>query len=306
MAEKEKRYYWLKLKRDFFKRHDIQIIEAMPNGKDYVLFYLKLLCESVDHEGNLRFSENVPYNENMLSVITNTNIDIVRSAVKIFTELGMMEIMDNGTYFMSEVEKMIGSGNQDDHTKESTRLRVKAYRERQKQLEAPEKRYGNDTERYSNVTCNGEIEIDIDKELKKDKDICAEAQKSQEKSKLTPDDHDFWKFAKENAELAETFYRATGIAPVKSQFGRWVNDLRDLAEAGITSDRLQKTIDYMQSEGVQISSPGSCLKTAQWLKARGSVPVKGQQKRPQYNAFEELAMKMNGIPVPEYDVEVKQ
>ena len=31
----DKRYYWLKLKRDFFKRHDIRIIEEMPNGKDY-------------------------------------------------------------------------------------------------------------------------------------------------------------------------------------------------------------------------------------------------------------------------------
>ena len=39
----DKKYYWLKLKKDFFKRHDIQIIENMPNGKDYVLFYLKLL-----------------------------------------------------------------------------------------------------------------------------------------------------------------------------------------------------------------------------------------------------------------------
>jgi hypothetical protein len=44
----EKRYYWLKLKRDFFKRHDIKIIEAMPNGKDYVLFYLKLLVVGIN------------------------------------------------------------------------------------------------------------------------------------------------------------------------------------------------------------------------------------------------------------------
>lgn len=69
---KSKTFYWLKLKRDFFKRHDIQIIESMPNGKDYILFYLKLLCESVDHEGNLRFSDQIPYNEQMLSTITNT------------------------------------------------------------------------------------------------------------------------------------------------------------------------------------------------------------------------------------------
>lgn len=105
MAE---RFYWLKLKRDFFKRHDIRIIEGMPNGKDYVLFYLKLLCESVDHDGNLRFNERIPYNEEMLATITNTNVDIVRAAVKMFTQLGMMELMDDGTFFMTEVQKMVG------------------------------------------------------------------------------------------------------------------------------------------------------------------------------------------------------
>ena len=89
MAE-NKKYYWLKLKRDFFKRHDVRIIEEMPNGKDYVLFYLKLLLESIDHEGELRFSETIPYNEQMLSVVTNTNIDIVRAALSIFTELKMI------------------------------------------------------------------------------------------------------------------------------------------------------------------------------------------------------------------------
>ena len=104
-----KKYYWLKLKRDFFKRHDIRIIEEMPNGKDYILFYLKLLLESIDHEGTLRFSDAIPYNEQMLSVVTNTNIDIVRSAMKIFTELNMMEVMDDGTFYMAEVSKMIGS-----------------------------------------------------------------------------------------------------------------------------------------------------------------------------------------------------
>jgi predicted phage replisome organizer len=107
MAENGK-YYWLKLKRDFFKRHDIQIIEGMPNGKDYILFYLKLLCESVDHDGSLRFSEEIPYNDQMLATITNTNVDIVRSAVKLFVELRMMEIMDDGTFYMTQVEKMIG------------------------------------------------------------------------------------------------------------------------------------------------------------------------------------------------------
>lgn len=110
MADYNKeRFYWLKLKRDFFKRHDIQIIEAMPNGKDYVLFYLKLMVESIDHEGELRFSDTIPYNEQMLSVVTNTNIDIVRSAIKLLTELKFVEILDDKTLYLKEVKPLIES-----------------------------------------------------------------------------------------------------------------------------------------------------------------------------------------------------
>ena len=154
----DKRYYWLKLKRDFFKRHDIRIIESMPNGKDYILFYLKLLCESVDHDGNLRFSEEIPYNEQMLSTITDTNIDIVRSAIKVFTELNMMEILDDGTYFMHEVQRMIGSAVDNDNAN-----RQRRFRERQKQLALPE--------RYESVTKNNESKsIEIEKDIEIDKD----------------------------------------------------------------------------------------------------------------------------------------
>lgn len=110
MAEYNKeRFYWLKLKRDFFKRHDIRIIEALPNGKDYVLFYLKLMVESIDHDGALRFSDTIPYNEQMLSVVTNTNIDIVRSAIKMLNELGMVEVLDDQTLYLKEVKALIGS-----------------------------------------------------------------------------------------------------------------------------------------------------------------------------------------------------
>jgi predicted phage replisome organizer len=153
--ENNKKYYWLKLKRDFFKRHDIQIIEGMQNGKDYILFYLKLLCESVDHEGNLRFSEQIPYNEQMLATITNTNVDIVRSAIKIFTELHMMEIMDDGTLFMYETNKMLGC---------ETKWAEKKRKQRAKEDNVP----------LVSLPCPSdvrqEIEIDIEKELEKEKE----------------------------------------------------------------------------------------------------------------------------------------
>lgn len=148
-----KKYFWLKLKKDFFKRHDIQIIESMPNGKDYILFYLKMLLESVDHNGNLRFSDVIPYNESMLSTITNTNVDTVKSAMTVFTELKMIEILDDQTIFMAEVEKMLGT---------------ETYWAEQKRKQ----RIGNcptNVLTLSNVS-NQEIDIEIDKELDIEKD----------------------------------------------------------------------------------------------------------------------------------------
>lgn len=146
------KYYWLKLKRDFFKRHDIRIIEEMPNGKDYILFYLKLLLESVDHEGSLRFSDTIPYNEQMLSVVTNTNIDIVRSAMKLFIELNMMSIYDDQTIYMNEVDKLIGS---------ETRWAEKKRLQRAKEDNVPKLSSG----------CPTEIEKDIEEEKDKEKEI---------------------------------------------------------------------------------------------------------------------------------------
>lgn len=104
----EKKYYWLKFPDDFFKRHDIKIIENMPNGKDYVIFYLKLMCESVSHEGLLRFSDEIPYNADMLATITGTNIDIVKSAIDLLRQLKLVEILDDETLYLRQVEKLIG------------------------------------------------------------------------------------------------------------------------------------------------------------------------------------------------------
>ena len=147
----DKKYYWLKLKRDFFKRHDIRIIEEMPNGKEYLLFYLKLLVESIDHEGELRFSDTIPYNEQMLAVITNTNIDVVRSAMKLFVELKMIDVQDDATIYMAEVNKLIGS-------EWSSTERVRKFRQNQKALQC-----------NANVT-ESNTEIEIDKEIDKDKE----------------------------------------------------------------------------------------------------------------------------------------
>ena len=110
MAERDKeRYFWLKLHRDFFKRHDIAILEGMPGGKQMVLFYLKLMVESIDHEGMLRFSDTLPYSEEMLACVTNTEQETVHSALCALTELGLVEVLEDRTLYLPGVAKLLDS-----------------------------------------------------------------------------------------------------------------------------------------------------------------------------------------------------
>ena len=122
------KFYWLKLKRDFFKRHDIKILEAMPDGQLSVLFYLKLMLEAIDHEGTLRFSDKVPYSPEMLATITNTDVEVARVSIERLQDFGLIEIAQDGTIIVDKVKTMIDCASDSDAAK-----RQKRYRERKKQ-----------------------------------------------------------------------------------------------------------------------------------------------------------------------------
>ena len=225
----EKKYYWLKLKRDFFKRHDIRIIEEMPNGKEYLLFYLKLLVESIDHEGELRFSDTIPYNEQMLSVITNTNVDIVRSALKLFADgLHLIEIKDDKTIYMEEVEKMIGSESW-------SADRVRKYREKQKLLQC-----------NTDVTsCNEDIEIEKEIDIEIEKDV----NKPQKRfAKPTLDDVKAYCLERNNNVDAEKWYNhyeANGWKCGRSKMVDWKAAVRTWERSdGGGKPKYQRTADY--------------------------------------------------------------
>lgn len=153
-----KRYYWLKLNENFFDREEIKVIENMKNGKDYIIFYLKLLLKSIKTEGELRFRDVIPYTPEMLAAITNTDIDTVRVAIDLFTKLDLMEIWDDGTLFMSETQNMIGS-----ETGWAKQKRI----QRQKNKELLERK-DNVQDASTECPTDIEIELDIDKELEKE------------------------------------------------------------------------------------------------------------------------------------------
>ncbi len=119
-----KKYYYLKLKDNFFDSDDIKLIEAMPNGYEYSSFYLKLCLMSLKDEGRLLFKGRIPYNEEMLSTITGHNIDIIKSALKLFVEMEILDKLDSGAIFLNDIQNFIGKGSSEAERKRIYRKRI--------------------------------------------------------------------------------------------------------------------------------------------------------------------------------------
>ena len=107
-----KKYYWLKLKEDFFEEDAISWIEEQENGKDYCLFYLKLCLKSLKTNGLLIRNVGsmlVPYDIKTLARVTNTETDTVRVAMELFKRIGLVQILENGEIYIAELQNMVGS-----------------------------------------------------------------------------------------------------------------------------------------------------------------------------------------------------
>ena len=252
------KYYWLKLKKDFFKRHDIRIIEAMPNGKDYILFYLKLLVESVDHEGALRFSETIPYDANMLSVITNTNVDIVRSALKVFTELKMIDVLDDSTIYMNEVSKMIGSAADNDNA-----IRQQRFRDKQKEKSAvlDSSVTKNNASVTGCVTDNNESKsIEKDIEIDKEKDIDKQLSLVPQPTLISKEEHiellfkEFWSAYPRKDDKKRAWLKFKAIKNLEKVFPDIMADV----------ENKKKSEQWNEKGGKYIPMPSTYLNNERW------------------------------------------
>lgn len=116
-----KKYYYLKLKENFFESEEVRIMEAMPNGMYYSNLLLKLYLKSLKREGELRFNDFIPYSTEMIATITNINIDIVRSGIQVLQQMKLIEILDDGSIYMMNIQNFIGQSSTEAD-------RVRAYR----------------------------------------------------------------------------------------------------------------------------------------------------------------------------------
>lgn len=152
---------WIKITVDMFDDEKIKLIQSMPDGDTLLVVWIKLitLAGKTNDGGYVYISEGMPYTDEMLSIIMNKPLTIIRFALDTFSQLGMIENDVKGIYLLNFEKHQ--SLDKLEKLKEQNRLRVAKFREKQKLIES------NVT---GNVTVTQSNAIDIDKEEDKEKE----------------------------------------------------------------------------------------------------------------------------------------
>ena len=132
MAE-EKRYYWIKLKTDFFDLETIDWLKSQDNGCEYIVLYQQLCLMTANKDGEMAIQIGemlVPYDAKKIARDTKTDIDTVIVALKLFSQIGLIYMQENGIFRIPAVTEMVGS---ESASREA--IKKREYRQRQKQKE---------------------------------------------------------------------------------------------------------------------------------------------------------------------------
>lgn len=132
MSTENKRFYWIKLRENFFQQETIDWLMEQENGSAYIVLYLKMCLLTANTSGELiRTIGNmtIPYEPKKISQKTGFDIDTVNVALSLFKHLGLIEETQEGIPVMPEVKNMVGSESE-------SAARVRKYRKKKKALQS--------------------------------------------------------------------------------------------------------------------------------------------------------------------------
>ena len=119
-----KKYYYLKLKENFFDSEEMIILESMPDGYLYSNILLKLYLRSLKNEGRLMYKNYLPYTPSILAPLVRHPIGVVEKAIQVFQKLGLIEVLDNGAIYMMDIQNFIGESSTEADRKRDYRRRI--------------------------------------------------------------------------------------------------------------------------------------------------------------------------------------
>lgn len=132
MSTENKRFYWIKLRENFFQQETIDWLMEQENGSAYIVLYLKMCLLTANTSGELIRTigdMTIPYEPKKISQKTGFDIDTVNVALSLFKHLGLIEETQEGIPVMPEVKNMVGSESE-------SAARVRKYRKKKKSLQS--------------------------------------------------------------------------------------------------------------------------------------------------------------------------
>lgn len=123
-----KRYYWLKLKEDFFEQRVIKKLRKIAGGDTYTIIYLKLQLLAMKNDGKLVF-ENVEDDfASEMALELDEDIENVKVTLMYLEKNNLIETISDEEYFLPEVLSVTGSET-------ASAIRVREHREKKKALQ---------------------------------------------------------------------------------------------------------------------------------------------------------------------------
>ena len=156
MAE-PKRYFWLKLHKDFFQRKEIKHLRKIAGGDTYTIIYLKMLLRSIMSEGKLYFDGLEDDFAAEVALDLDESEENVQITITYLLNSGLLEMRSDDEYYLPDTKNSTGCET-------AVAARVRRHREKQKALQC-----NTDVTQVKHF-CNGEIEKEkeLDKELYKE------------------------------------------------------------------------------------------------------------------------------------------
>ena len=155
-----KRYFWLKLHKDFFQRKEIKRLRKIAGGDTYTIIYLKMLLRSIMSDGKLYFDGLEDDFASELALDLDEKEENVQITVAYLIKSGLLEMCSDDEYYLPDAKDNTG-------TETAVASRVRKHREKRKALQC-----NTDVTQVKHL-CNGEIEKDIEKEIDKEIDSSA-------------------------------------------------------------------------------------------------------------------------------------
>jgi predicted phage replisome organizer len=121
-----KKYFYMRLKEDFFDSEEMVLLETLPDGILYQNILMKMYCRSLKSEGRLMFNNVIPYNAEILAKITRMQVGTVEKALDIFQQMGLIEILDNGAIYMMNIQNFIGESSTEGDRKRDYRSKIES------------------------------------------------------------------------------------------------------------------------------------------------------------------------------------